>query len=267
MDEPAALYFGSVMHARMKPVAHRFTYRVASLLIDIDRLAEADRLTPLFSTTRPAPLSFRERDHAREGGGLRERVDALLAQAGLPRPAQVSLLCYPRVFGFVFNPLSIYYCRDGAGALCALIYEVRNTFGQMHAYVAPIVADEASAAGVRQERDKLFHVSPFLDMAMRYRFRLTPPGARIAVRILEVDAQGPVLAAAFQGERRVLSTRSALRLLTRLPFLTLKIVVAIHWEALRLWRKGLRLRAVPAPPPAFSIAGHFTPPPLEKEPA
>lgn len=255
-SDAAALYTGKVMHARMKPVAHRFTYEVFSTLLDLDRLEEAARASSFFSVGRFNLVSFFEKDHGRrDGSSLRAHVNGLLREAGLAAPARVMLLCYPRILGFTFNPLSVYWCYDARGALAALVYEVRNTFGEMHTYVAPVRAGEVSAAGVRQARDKIFYVSPFMDMDMRYHFRLQPPGDRIGVRILETDAEGPILAATFSGSRRPFTTRALVAACARLPFLTLKIVAAIHVEALRLWIKGLRLRPRPAPPPPAS----FTP--------
>ena len=257
--EPATLYVGKVMHARMKPVAHRFTYDVFSLLLDIDRLEDAARASAVFSVGRFNLLSFSEADHGpRDGTPLRAHVDALLHEAGLDAPARVLLLCYPRILGFTFNPLSVYWCYDAAGALVALVYEVRNTFGEMHTYVAPIRDGEISEAGVRQARDKIFYVSPFMDMAMRYHFRLLPPGDRIGLRILETDAKGPMLAATFSGEREPFTTRALVAACARLPLMTLKVVAAIHFEALRLWIKGLRLRPRPTPPAPAS----FTPVPI-----
>lgn len=246
----ASLYFGDVMHARLRPVAHRFVYSVFSLLIDVERLAEAARMTRLFSIGRFNLLSFQPRDHG-DGAPLAAHVRRLLT------PAQVEcdciyLLCYPRVLGFAFNPLSVYFCY-GRGGLVALVYEVRNTFGESHSYVAPIQAGEASAAGVRQTRAKLFYVSPFMDMDLRYHFRVKPPGERLGLRILETDAEGPLFAATFSGRRAPLNTRAALRAFFGLPLMTLKVVAGIHWEALKLWMKGLALRARPAPPPASSL--------------
>ena len=249
-DAAASLYSGPVMHARMKPVQHRFTYSVYSLLIDIDRLAEAGRLSSVFSVSRWNLLSFSPGDHGpRDGSSLRAHVDRLLAIAQVDLSGgRVLLFCYPRVLGFVFNPLSIYYCYDAQAQLVALIYEVRNTFGESHSYVAPIRAQEAGLAGVRQDRDKLFYVSPFLDMTMRYHFRLHPPGATLRVRILESDAEGPILAATFSGLRSDMTTGVLLKAFFAMPLLTFKIVGAIHYEALRLWLKGLRLVKRPAPP-------------------
>jgi DUF1365 family protein len=245
----ASLYPGEVMHARMKPVSHRFAYRVFSLLIDLDRLDEAGRLSPLFSVNRANLVSFHERDHGpRDGSSLRAHVDRLLAPTGVTLAGgRVLLLCYPRIAGLGFNPLAVYFAYDGDGDLAAVIYEVRNTFGEHHSYVAPVVAGELSAAGLRQERQKRFYVSPFNGMDMAYRFRLRPPGDGVAIRILETDSDGPLLSATFKGQRRGLTTRSILAAFAGIPMLTAQVVGGIHWEALKLWLKGLRLVPRPAP--------------------
>jgi hypothetical protein len=158
---------------------------------------------------------------------------------------RVLLLCYPRLLGYTFNPLSVYFCYHGDGGLALVIYEVRNTFGDIHAYALPVKPGEMSDAGVRQEHDKLFYVSPFVEMAMRYRFRVLPPGDCVKLRILETDSEGPLLAATFNGRRRALNTLALLRSFFALPVVTVKIIAAIHWEALRLWLKGVRL--IPRP--------------------
>ncbi len=253
--DAAWLYPGDVMHARMKPKAHRFAYRVFNLLIDIDRLPEAHRQSRLFSINRFNLMSFFETDHGAGRGSLRAHVDALLAPTGVDaRGGRVWLLCYPRVLGFVFNPISVYFVHDRPGALVALIYEVRNTFGEMHTYVCPVEPGQASEAGIRQERDKLFYVSPFMDMPMRYFFRIRPPGETVAVRILEKDAEGPILAATFHGRREALTSSSVLRLATTMPLLTLKVVAGIHWEAMKLWFKGIRFYDRPPRPEPVSYA-------------
>ena len=151
------------------------------------------------------------------------------------------LLCYPRLFGYTFNPLSVYFCHGADGRLALIIYEVRNTFGDIHAYVLPIGPGEVSPAGIRQVQEKLFYVSPFVEMAMRYHFRISPPGEQVKLRILETDRNGPLLAATFSGQRRPLSTPALARAFLALPLFTVKIIAAIHWQALRLWLKGARL--------------------------
>jgi DUF1365 family protein len=158
-------------------------------------------------------------------------------------------LCHPRLLGFTFNPLSVYFCYSKAGELALLIYEVRNTFDDIHASVLAVKPGEISDAGIRQSQAKLSYVSPFVEMAMRYHFRVSPPGERVKLRILETDREGPLLSATFNGRRRALTTL-ALRSFFALPLVTLKIVAAIHWEALRLWLKGARLVPRPNAAPA-----------------
>lgn len=247
---------GTVMHARMKPKVHRFSYKVFNLLIDIDRLPEAGRVSRVFSVGARFNLaSFRESDHGDGRTPLRAHVERLLRPAGIDLTGgRVLLLCYPRILGFVFNPISVYFCYAADASLAAVIYEVRNTFGEMHSYVAPIATGELSEAGLRQTRKKLFYVSPFLDMALRYHFRLLPPGEAVRLRILETDAEGPILAATFTGTREDLTTAGLLRQCIAIPFMTLKVVAGIHWEALKLWLKGVGLRTRPAPPAATSYA-------------
>ena len=242
-DNAAALYFGDVMHARLRPMGHRFSYRVMNLLIDLDRLADADRQSALFGVNRAALYSFHEVDHGqRDGSSLRAYVQRCAAERGIDLTGgRVLLLCYPRLLGYTFNPLSVYFCYRADGALALLIYEVRNTFGDIHPYVLPVLSGEISDAGVRQQQDKLFYVSPFIGMAMRYYFRVRPPGERVQLRILETDREGPLLAATFNGSRRALNTKELLRAFFALPLVTMKITAAIHWEALRLWLKGARL--------------------------
>ena len=257
-QSPAArLYIGEVMHARLKPVAHRFSYRVFSVYLDLDHLRDVDRLSPVFSVGRFNLLSFEPRDHGpRDGSSLRAHADALLLRAGIaPQGGRLFLLCFPRVLGFVFNPLSIYWRFNDDGSLAAVIYEVRNTFGENHAYVAPLRLALDPQESFRQETDKAFYVSPFLDMNLRYRFRLTPPGERLSVRILETDGLGPVLAATWSGRNRPFTTRVLLRAFFAMPLLTFRIVALIHWQGLRLWLKGQRVRSRPQAPADATFVG------------
>ncbi len=250
----AALYVGEVMHQRMKPFGHRFQYRVFSLLVDLDRLAEADKLSALFSVNARNLVTFYEKDHCDDGTSLRSYADRLLADAGLAVPAsRILLVCYPRILGYVFNPISVYYAYDTDQRLVAAIYEVRNTFGERHTYVCPVSDGEMTDSGLRQTCDKVFHVSPFIPMPMRYHFRMLPPGREIRWRILETDAEGPLLAATFSGRQEAMSTSTLLGLTGRIPFLTLKIVAGIHWEALKLWLKGAKYIPRPKAPPPVSI--------------
>jgi DUF1365 family protein len=236
------------MHARLRALPksramHRFQYRVMSLLIDLDRLDEAAGMSRIFGINRGGLFSFHEHDHGpRDGTPLRVHVGRVAAAAGLDlTDGRVRLLCYPRLLGYAFNPLSVYYCEDRTGQLVLLIYEVRNTFGEVHSYICPVMPGQDSPAGIRQDQEKTFYVSPFIGMAMQYHFRMVPPREDVKIRILETDSEGPLLAATFHGRRRPLSTGNLLRAFCALPAVTLKITFAIHYEAARLWLRGARL--------------------------
>lgn len=236
-----ALYVGNVMHARLRPRAHRFRYRVFTLLADLDRLSELDRASPLFSVGRWNLVSFHPRDHGLPGATapLADQARAAFARAGIAAE-RVWLMAYPRLFGYAFNPISVYYGTDAEGRLVGALAEVRNTFGERHTYPLALAAE-----GARARADKAFHVSPFLPMDLAYRFGLEAPGAEARVSIVESDAQGPILTAIFAGARRALSSRTLLAALARTPLMTLKVVAAIHWEALRLLAKGIRVHPHP----------------------
>lgn len=241
-DGPAgALYVGRVMHARLRPRAHRFRYRVFTLLADLDRLPELDRASPLFSVGRFNLVAFHPGDHgaADATAPLADQARAAFARAGIAAE-RVWLMAYPRIAGYAFNPISVYYGTDAQGRLVGALAEVRNTFGERHTYPLALAADRARASA-----DKAFHVSPFLPMDLSYRFGLEAPGAEARVSIVESDAQGPILTAIFAGARRALSSRSLLAALARTPLMTLKVVVAIHWQALRLLAKGIRVHPHP----------------------
>lgn len=234
------LYHGAVSHRRLRPVGHRFAYKVFSILIDIDRIEEAARGSRWFSRDRFNLFSFHDADHAfEEGKSVSESVRALLRAHGFRGDGRIELLCYPRVLGFVFNPLSIFYCRDANARLEAVIYEVRNTFGGRHSYLIPA---DGETGVIRQSADKIFHVSPFMDMNHTYDFRLTPPGEAVSVFIHQCDPEGPIFNAAFAGRAETSSDAAWLKALFRYPLMTLKIVAAIHFEAGRLFMKGLRLK-------------------------
>ena len=237
------IYVGKVVHARLRPVRHRFSYRVMSLLIDLDRLDEAGRQSRLFAVNRAALFSFHEVDHGeRDGKPLRYYVRRLAAERGVELAGgRILLLCYPRLLGYAFNPLSIYFCYRASGELSLLIYEVRNTFGEIHPYVLEVEDSQRRGTVVRQSQSKQFYVSPFIDMETRYHFRLSMPGEQMKVRILQTDASGPVLAATFCGRRHALTSRSLMGAFLGIPLFTFKIVAAIYWQALRLWLKGAPL--------------------------
>lgn len=242
------IYKGHVYHKRFKPKVHELKYRVCSFLFDLDELDRLDQDLKLFSHNRFNILSFWDKDHGRgDGTPLRPYVNGVLKQAGINTDGgPVRLLCYPRLFGYVFNPLSVYYCFDRNEILKAIIYEVSNTFSQRHSYV--IAHDQADAPLVRQHCRKGFYVSPFMEMECDYAFAMSLPEDKISVVIDQSDADGLLLKAYFKGEAQDLSDKSLLNMLLRYPLMTLKVIVGIHWEALKLWRKGLKLVARPDAP-------------------
>ena len=247
--QPAITFYRArVFHARLRPITRRFRYRVLSILVDIDRVQQKCEMPAAFSVGAFNLLGFDMRDHGRrDGSTLRPYVEELCAGAGVARPASIVLLCAPRILGYVFDPLSVYFCLDGDGCVSALIYEVRNTFGQSHCYVAPTPAD---AAGRIQphECDKTFYVSPFMDMQARYRFLVEQPGETFALRIIERDSEGTLLTAIWRGERFHASTAKLLRCALDTPLAGFKVIAGIHWQALFLWLAGMRLRPrAPAP--------------------
>jgi uncharacterized protein len=257
MHAAARLCAGKVMHQRLKPFGHRFEYTVFSLLIDLDRIGEAGKQSRLFSINRFNLASFLESDHIDQrisdpAKGIRAYVDRLFSNAGMNRPDRIELLAYPRILGHAFNPITLYYAYDGSDTLTGMIYEVRNTFGERHTYVCPVVDNELSDAGLRQTRRKLLHVSPFIGMQARYDFRLRPPTEELQFRILESDPAGPLLAATFSGRMEPLNSANLLKRCAKVPFLGLKIVGGIHVEALRLWLKGAVFHRSPPPPVAAS---------------
>jgi hypothetical protein len=249
VNAPAWLYVGEVMHRRLFPVQYRFAYRVFSLLVDIDRLDEAARASRLFSHNRFNLVAFHDRDHGpRDGGPLRPWIDGVLRRFGVDLDGgEVALLCLPRVLGFVFNPLAIWYCRHRDGSLRAVLLEVSNTFGERHGYLLH-EAGEPMAWPVRQARRKEFHVSPFVGMEAEYRFRLGEPTERLEVGIRELQGDRLMLVAAQVAERQPLTTASLARVLIAVPLQTLKVVAMIHWQALKIWRRGAPFHRKPAPP-------------------
>lgn len=244
---PHALYLCRVFHARLRPFRHRFAYRVYSLLLDLDGL---DRLPWPLTHNRPGLLSIQDRDHGRrDGTPLRPWVEAMLAAHGVTLAGgAIRLLCFPRMLGYAFNPLSIYFCHGPDNGLRAILCEVKNTFGDQHCYVLPTPDGQQAGGDALLAHDKEFHVSPFFAIDGAYRFRLCVPGERLAVDIRYGDADGDLLVATQTGRRRPLTTRSLWSAIARHPLVTLKVIAGIHWEALRLWRKGARFHRRPEPP-------------------
>jgi len=250
MSLRSTLYAGTVTHRRVRPRPHRLRYRVFWMLLDLDEIDRLPASLRLFSHNRFNALSFFDADHG-DGSGrpLRDQVEGHLRAAGLATDGgAIGLFCMPRIFGYGFNPLSVYFCYQRDGSLAAMLYEVHNTFRERHAYLIPV--DRTAGTIIDQRCRKRFYVSPFMDMDMNYRFRVAVPDQRIAVAIRAADQDGLLLAAALSGDRLAMTDATLLRLLATHPLLTLKVVGAIHWHALRMVLKGFRLRPRPGPPAA-----------------
>ncbi|MGQ0698088.1 MAG: DUF1365 domain-containing protein [Panacagrimonas sp.] len=251
MNAAAALYPARVMHRRLIAPFYRFVYRVFYLLLDVDRIDEAARDLKFFSHNRFNILSFRDRDFGHgQRGGLRRWAEAMLQTQGIAlEGGRIRLLCMPRLFGFGFNPISLWYCEHRDGSLRAVIAEVRNTFGEKHSYV---LASGGVPIAYESElnKEKCFHVSPFFDLVGRYRFLLSEPGERLRVAIHESREGVPILDATLAGERKALTDRAIVWEVVKMPAMTLKVVAGIHWEALKIWLRGARFHKKPAPPAA-----------------
>jgi uncharacterized protein len=242
------VFEGRVFHQRLRPRKHRLSYRVFSMLVDLDELPSLHRHLKLFSRNRFNLFSFWDKDY---GSGrdtsLAQYVRNTVREAGLDlADGSVKLLCYPRLFGYAFNPLSVYYCYDPAGELKVIIYEVSNTFGERHSYL--IKVDQDGNRPVRHSCKKDFYVSPFMDMDATYHFRITRPTDRVTVFIDQHDGEGSLLKASFSGHSKALSDKFLMSLILRYPLMSVKVIGGIHWEALKLWRKGLKIISRPAPP-------------------
>lgn len=251
MSAPVAsgLYVGEVMHRRLRPRAHRLQYRMFSLLLDLDEVDALSARLRLFKTRGFALFGFRGADHL-DGNAtlLRAQVEARMARAGLTWDGgAVRVLTMPRVLGFVFNPVSVWFIHARDGELAAVLYEVNNTFGERHEYLLPVEPEDVGKAAIRQTTAKAFHVSPFMAMDMTYDFRLAAPGDRLAIGIKGSDAAGPLISAVHTARRRELTDAALARVFVTHPLLTLKVVGGILWEAARLWVKRVPIHDHPVP--------------------
>ncbi|CAA0103397.1 Uncharacterised protein [Zhongshania aliphaticivorans] len=254
-ENRSAIYSGEVMHHRFSPRKHRFVYRMSSFLFDLDALSETEQHCKLFSINKFNFFSFYHRDVGdKSGEAPRQYLERTLRENGVnDRLHSATLLCYPRILGFTFNPLSVYYCYKENQQLFAILYEVSNTFKQRHSYLIPVSDSDQHKGIIRQQCDKQFYVSPFIPMTARYHFRMHLPGKNIALAIRETEQGKALLHAVFRGKRRPFSDRELVKNLLSLPLMTIKAVLGIHWEALRLFIKGVKI--VPrSPEPKSSIS-------------
>ena len=240
MINNSCIYIGSVIHKRFKPKKHFFKYNVFSLFLDLDEINELDQKIPFFSYNKFNILSFFDKDHGyRDGSSIKNWLIHVLQKKNISTiNIKIKILCYPRIFGYVFNPLSIFFIYDADSNPIAILYEVKNTFGEQHTYVFKI---DIKNKQILNNCKKKFYVSPFMDLESKYFFKVLIPNERLSVIIDQRDKEGKLLFASQDGERVKLSSKNLLISYLKHPLMTLKIISAIHYEALKLWIKGIKL--------------------------
>ena len=239
MIKNSFIYSGNVVHKRFKPKVHYFKYKVFSLLIDLSEIESLEKNLKIFSFNKFNIISFYNKDHgARDGSSIKDWVINNLKKNNIDtNDIKIKLLCYPRIFGYVFNPLSVFYIYDKNLNLISILYEVKNTFGEQHTYIFK--------TGIRHNLlqhmcKKKFHVSPFIEMNCIYFFRLLKPGNKISIIIDQNDEDGKILYASQDGVKSELTNVNLIKSYLKHPLMTFKIIIAIHFEAFRIWTKGIR---------------------------
>ena len=236
----SCIYTGLITHKRFKPKKHFFSYKAFSLFIDLNEIEDLNKKINFFSYNKFNILSFYNIDHGpRDGTSLNKWVKKNLIKAKINlKDGSIKLLCFPRFFGYVFNPLSIFYCYDKKSNLKAVLYEVKNTFNEQHTYV--FKSNSKSNLIIHKCRKK-FYVSPFIEMKTFYNFRLSKPKKKIDILIKQTDFAGPLLMARQVGKRLKLNSYNLFYQFLKHPLMSFKVIGAIHFEAFRLWLKGVKL--------------------------
>ena len=234
----SSIYNGTVIHKRFKPKVHFFKYKVFSLLIDLSDLNVLDKNINFFSYNNFNLISFFDKDHGeRDGSSLVEWVKKNLEENNINSESiRIKLLCYPRILGYVFNPLSVFFVYDKQENLISILYEVKNTFGEQHTYIFKAENDNL----LQHNCSKKFHVSPFIEMNCNYFFRILRPSEKISVVIDQYQFNEKILFASQDGKRVDFNSKELLKSYLKHPLMTFKIISAIHFEAFKLWMKGIK---------------------------
>lgn len=237
----SGLYECVVMHRRLQPKRHEFVYRIFLFLLDLDELPEIERRIPFFSVNAPNLYSLRDADYFQfHSRGIRENLSTFLATQKSTAPiSRVMLLTLPRLLGYTFNPVSIFFCFDSAGRPSTSVVQVGNTFGELKPYLVPPTSD---GSGFHIRVPKNYYVSPFSELDLSFDFRFDLPGERLRVLIDDWRGDEQVLLSSLVGERVELDAWNLARLTAKYPLVTLKVIFLIHWEALRLWLKKIPFR-------------------------
>lgn len=242
----SAIYEGIVTHMRWKPMRHRLQFGLFSMLLDLDELDWLSRKIPFFSRNRPNLVSFYDRDHGpRDGSGLRPWITTEMQRAGIAEtPSGIRLLVIPRILGYQFNPLTVWFLDDASGRLRWVLYEIHNTFGDAHSHLVEVGDDAEHRHGFEKE----MHVSPFFAVEGDYHVRIGTPADRFSM-VIEYRTDGErAMTASLRGDRAPLTSRRLLGALVRYPLLTFRVMAAIHWEAVKLWLKGAVFHRRPEAP-------------------
>ena len=239
MIKSSSIYNGTVIHKRFKPKVHFFKYKVFSILIDISEINLLHKNLKIFSYNRFNIISFYDADHGpRDGTSVKEWVIKNLKDNQIDtKDIKIKLLCYPRIFGFVFNPLSVFFIYNKKSELISILYEVKNTFDEQHTY---IFKNRENENLIKHTCKKKFHVSPLIEMNCTYFFKILKPGDKISVIIDQYDEGGKLLYASQDGSRIDLNNKNLFLSYLKHPLMTFKIIAAIHFEAFKLWIKGIK---------------------------
>ena len=239
MIKNSKIYTGKVIHKRFKPKEHYFKYNVFSLLIDLNELEEINKYIKFFSYNKFNIISFYDKDHGdRDGSSIKLWVKKNLRNIGImTEDISIKLLCYPRIFGYVFNPLSTYFIYNKHSELISIFYEVKNTFGEQHTYIFK-AHDEKT---VQNKCKKKFYVSPFIEMDCEYHFKTLNPREQLSVVINQNDKDGKLLFASQDGISKDFNNKNLILSYLTHPLMTFKIIGAIHYEAFKLWAKRIKL--------------------------
>ena len=240
MIKSSFIYNGNVIHKRFKPKEHFFKYKVFSLLIDLSELNLLEKELKLFSYNKFNILSFYDIDHGpRDGTSLISWVKENLSKNNInTEQITIKLLCYPRIWGYVFNPLSVFFIYDKNFNLISILYEVKNTFGEQHTYIFKL---EKNTHLLEHSCKKKFHVSPFIEIDCTYFFKILKPEKKLSIVINQDDNEGKLLFASQDGEKKDLNSKNLAFSYLSHPLMSFKIIGAIHFEALKLWLKGVKL--------------------------
>ena len=239
MIKSSSIYNGHVIHKRFWPKKHFFKYKVFSLLIDLSELYQLEKELTLFSYNKFNVLSFYDVDHGpRDGSSLVDWVKSNMTKNNIETEGiTIKLLCYPRIWGYVFNPLSVFFVYDKNSNLVSILYEVKNTFNEQHTYIFKLQKSEEL---IEHSCRKKFHVSPFIEMNCTYYFKITKPGEKISVYIDQHDNENKLLVALQEGIKVILNNKNLIKVFFSHPIMSFKIILAIHFEAFRLWIKGVK---------------------------